>query len=223
MSLYKYPTPHIITEGNVQYKLGELKGNYIHYDFEKILIYLNAKGKMLFGDKFKIYKEDREILFKLCNYQIKDWEMCKKMNIDFKKGILITGPVGCGKTSIMKLLRYLTPHYPSYEIIPTRNVTFAFNHIGFNIIEQYGDNRFYCFDDLGIEPTGRFFGKDCNLMGEILLSRHELFLKYRVKTHVTTNLNAQEIEERYGNRVRSRMREMFNLVGFNKESVDKRK
>ena len=108
-------------------------------------------------------------------------------------------------------------------MIPTRNVTFAFNYIGYSTIEQYGDSRFYCFDDLGVEPTGRFFGKDCNVMGEVILSRYELFINHRVKTHGTTNLNAQELEERYGNRVRSRMRERFNLIGFDKGSKDKRK
>jgi len=216
-------TPHIITEGSLQYQLGELKSNHILYDFDKILIYLEAKGKLMFGKKFKIYKEDQSILYKLCNYQIRDWQACKKLNIDIHKGILLSGPVGCGKTSLMKLIRYITPQHQSYEMIPTRNVTFAFNHIGYKIIEQYGDNRFYCFDDLGIEPTGRYFGKDCNVMGEVILSRHELFLKYKFKTHCTTNLNAQELEERYGNRVRSRMRELFNLIGFDKNSFDKRK
>ena len=217
-----YPAPHIITEGSLKYQLGELKGNYILYDFDKILIYLDAKGKLLFGNKFKIYKEDRSILYKLCNYQIRDWQACKKLNIDIHKGILLSGPVGCGKTSLMKLIRHITPHYLSYDMIPTRNVTFAFNHIGYKIIEQYGDSRFYCFDDLGIEPTGRYFGKDCNVMGEIILSRYELFLKYKFKTHCTTNLNAEEIEERYGNRVRSRMRELFNLVAFDNKSIDRR-
>ena len=46
--------------------------------------------------------------------------------------------------------------------------------------------------------------------------------KLKIKTHATTNLNAQEMEERYGNRVRSRMRELFNLIAFDKESRDKR-
>ena len=215
-------SPHIITENGEQYKLGMLKGHQILYDFEKILVYLDAKGKSLFGDKFKIYEEDRDVLFKLCNYQIRDWTACRKLNIDINKGILLSGPVGCGKTSLMKLIRYITPHYPLYDMIPTRNITFTFNHIGYKIIEDYGDNRFYCFDDLGIEPLGRYFGKDCNVMGEILLSRYELFFKYKFKTHGTTNLNAQELEERYGNRVRSRMRELFNLIGFDKESRDKR-
>lgn len=171
----KNTTPHIITDGGVQFTLGTLKGNQILYDFDKILAYLDAKGKILFGDKFKIYKEDRDILYKLCNYQIRDYYACKKLGIDLKKGILLSGPVGCGKTSLMKLLRYITPHYKAYQVIPTRNVTFAFNHIGFSVIEQYGDNQFFCFDDLGVEPTGRFFGKDCNVLGEVLLSRHEFF------------------------------------------------
>lgn len=216
------PKPHIITEGSVQYQLGELKGNHILYDFEKILIYLDAKGKLLFDKKFKIYKEDRSILYKLCNYQIRDWQTCKKLNININKGILLSGPVGCGKTSLMKLIRYITPHYPSYEMIPTRNITFAFNHIGYKIIEQYGDQRFYCFDDLGVEPIGRHYGKDCIVMGEILLSRYDLFMELKLKTYATTNLNAQELEECYGNRVRSRMRQLFNLIAFDKGSRDKR-
>lgn len=219
----KNQTPHIIFEADRHYELGRLKGNQILYDFDKILMYLDAKGKLLFGDKFKIYKEDRNILYKLCNYQIRDYHTCKKLGVDQKKGILLSGPVGCGKTSLMKLIRHITPHYQAYDMIPTRNVTFAFNHIGYTTIEQYGDSRFYCFDDLGVEPTGRFFGKDCNVMGEVILSRYELFINHHVKTHGTTNLNAQELEERYGNRVRSRMREMFNLIGFDKGSRDKRK
>jgi len=39
----------------------------------------------------------------------------------------------------------------------------------------------------------------------------------------TTNLNAKEIEKRYGKRVRSRMKAMFNQISFNENSVDKRK
>ena len=215
--------PHIIQEGSVQYRLGELKDNNISYDFKKILIYLDAKGKLLFGKKFKIYEEDEVILYKLCVYFIRDFEACKKLEIDPNKGILLSGPVGCGKTSLMKLLCYIVPHLKSYEVIPARNITFTFNNIGYKTIEEYGNSSFYCFDDLGVETTGRHFGKDCNVMGEILLSRYDLFLKSNIKTHATTNLNAQELEDRYGNRVRSRMRQLFNLIGFDKESVDKRK
>ncbi|MCI2227588.1 MULTISPECIES: ATP-binding protein [Flavobacteriaceae] len=214
--------PHIIKEGGVQYQLGEFNNNNISYDFKKILIYLDAKGKLLFGKNFKIYEEDEVILYKLCVYFISDFEACKKLEIDPNKGILLSGPVGCGKTSLMKLLRFMVPHQKPYELIPARNITFAFNNIGYKTIEEYGNSSFYCFDDLGVESTGRHFGKDCNVMGEILLSRYDLFLKRKIRTHATTNLNAQELEERYGNRVRSRMRQMFNLISFDSSSKDKR-
>lgn len=215
--------PHIIIEGSMQYQLGKLKGNQIIYDFDKMLVYLNAKGKLLFGSKFKIFDEDRDIVFKLCNYFIKDVANCQKLDIDINKGILLMGPVGCGKTSLMKLLRHMVPHQKPYKIIPTRNIAFSFNHIGYKTIEDYGDGQYFCFDDLGVEPIGRHYGKDCNVMGEILLSRYDLFLENKIKTHATTNLNAQELEERYGNRVRSRMRQLYNLVAFQKNSQDKRK
>lgn len=215
--------PHIIIEKGVEYHLGELKDNHILYDFKRILIYLDAKGKLLFGKNFKIYEEDEVVLYKLCIYFIRDFDACSKLNIDPNKGILLSGPVGCGKTSLMKLLRHIVPHQKPYEIIPARNITFAFNNIGYKTIEEYGSSSFYCFDDLGVETTGRHFGRDCNVMGEILLSRYDLFLHNKVRTHATTNLNAQELEERYGNRVRSRMRQLFNLIAFNEQSIDKRK
>jgi DNA replication protein DnaC len=217
--------PSKITAGGVEYSLGKYDGKSVLYDFDKILIYLNAKGKLLFGKHFRIYDEDRDIVFKLCNYFIRDKSNCWKNEIDPNKGILISGPVGCGKTSLMKLLRHMVPLQRPYEMIPCRNITFSFNHLGYKTIEEFGNSKFYCFDDLGIEPLGRHYGEACTVMGEVLLSRYELYLqtKTKIKTHATTNLNAEELEERYGNRVRSRMRELFNLIAFDKNTSDKRK
>ena len=212
-----------IREGGTNFCLASRRGKELLYDFSKILVYLEAKGKILFGKDFRVYEEDKEILYRLSSYFIKDNEKCKGFEVDINKGLLISGPVGCGKTSIMKLLPHIVPFERRYEMIPTRNVTFSYNHIGFKTIEDYGNSGYYCFDDLGIEPQGRFFGQDCNVMGEVLLSRYEIFLRHKVKTHGTTNLNADEIEERYGSRVRSRMRSMFNLIAFSEKTRDKRK
>lgn len=218
----KLDHPHIITEGDTTYRIGELDGTQVIYSFERMLVYLEAKGKLMFGDGFKIYEEDRYILLVLCNYIIRDYDNCKKFGIDPNKGLLLSGPVGCGKTSLMRLLKHLVPHQRPYTVIPSRNVVFGFNHIGYKTIEDYGNGQFFCFDDLGVEPTGRHYGKDCNVLGEILLSRYDLFVNQNLRTHCTTNLNAGELEERYGKRVRSRMRQMFNLVAFDQKAKDKR-
>ena len=218
--------PHIKTEGNSNFQIGEIVNNTVHYDFEKISTYLNIKGHILFGKKFRIYKEDKPMLFKLCCYFIQDHQRCAEMGIDTNKGLLLSGPVGCGKTSLMKLLMHLAPHKTAYEIIPTRNIAFNFNAKGFEVLEKYYETKNYCFDDLGVEPTGSHYAKECNVMGEILLSRYDLFShlqpRKRVKTHITTNLNAEELENRYGTRVRSRLREMMNVIAFDNNSIDKR-
>jgi len=190
-----FKAPHIITEGAISYELGSLKGREIKYDFEKILVYLDAKGKLFFGKNFKIYREDREILYRLCLYFIQDSARCTHLGIDIHKGLLLSGPVGCGKTSLMKLLKHIVPHQRPYEVIPCRNIVFGFNHIGYKTIEDYGNSQFFCFDDLGVEPNGRHFGQDCNVLGEILIKRHELVIKDKSKTNAKTNIKNEENEE----------------------------
>jgi DNA replication protein DnaC len=153
------------------------------------------------------------------------------IGLDINKGLLISGSIGCGITSLMKLMSYLASQKIKYEMIPTRNIVNNFNASGFEVLEKYNETKNYCFDDLGVEPTGCHYTKECNVMGEILLSRHDLYInsknsvveRSRSKTHITTNLNAEELETRYGSRVRSRLREMFNLIGFDELTKDKRK
>ncbi|MFD2907506.1 hypothetical protein ACFSX9_02040 [Flavobacterium ardleyense] len=41
-------------------------------------------------------------------------------------------------------------------------------------------------------------------------------------THITTNLSASEMEMLYSEQVRSRLLQMFNLIGFDQDSIDKR-
>lgn len=68
----------------------------------------------------------------------------------------------------------------------------------------------------------KYFGNECNTVTEILLQRYDLQIMERTVTHATTNLKASELEELYGNRVRSRLRSLFNLVAFEKRVGDKR-
>ncbi len=60
-------------------------------------------------------------------------------------------------------------------------------------------------------------------MAEIILTRYDLFKEKGLITHITTNISSSEIESQYGNRLRFRMREMFNMFGYEETSRDKRK
>ena len=211
-----------ITEQDQQYILGEIIENIIHYDFDKTLTYLEAKGKLFYGQNFRILDEDKTIIYKLMIYIIKDEENCKKHQINLNKGILLTGPIGCGKTSLMNLIRYIVPEKNRYEIQSARNISFEYLKQGHQVILNYSKAKIFCFDDLGIEQNLKYYGNECNVLGEILLSRYDLFISHKIVTHATTNLNAIELEKWYGNRVRSRMRQLFNLIAFDKKSQDKR-
>jgi hypothetical protein len=131
-------------------------------------------------------------------------------------------------------MRLLVPPPQRFGIKSCREITFDFIKDGYEVIQRYGSHSYnhtsaqpqphtFCFDDLGAESTFKYYGNQCNVMGEILLSRYDHFISNHMLTHATTNLSASELEDYYGNRVRSRMREMFNLIAFDGGAKDKRK
>ncbi|MFY7739686.1 MAG: ATPase [Flavobacterium sp.] len=200
-----------------------------HYSYDEVIIWLENKGVELYGNHFKILETDYPIVYKLIAYFLKDEPTCFQYGINLNKGILLTGPIGCGKTSLMNLMKYLTATEHKFFVKPCRDISFEFIHDGYQIIHKYSigklyqsEPRTYCFDDLGTENNLKYFGNECNVMAEILLSRYDLFISKKLFTHITTNLSATEIEKHYGNRVRSRLREMVNLIAFEKSAQDKR-
>lgn len=197
--------------------------------YPEIIAWLENKGVEIFGTHFKIIEEDHPIIYKLIAYFLKDEQACFQLGINLNKGILISGPVGCGKTSLMTLMKQLTPTEYKFIIKPCRDISFEFIKEGYEVIHRYSkgklhqlDPKIYCFDDLGLENNLKYYGNECNVMAEILLSRYDLFISRRIQTHITTNLSASEIETLYGNRVRSRMRELFNLIAYDNNTKDKR-
>ena len=207
----------------------EIQNDHKVYDFNKCLDFINYQGKTLYGHNFRINILDIPTIYKLVIYMIKDQNTALKEQIDLSKGILLSGPIGCGKTSIMHLLRPFTNPLSDYKIKTCREISFEFAKNGFDDINKYTQKQNnqsrisgYCFDDLGAEQQIKHFGNDCNVMAEVLISRYEQFVENNSITHLTSNLSASEIEMLYGNRLRSRMRNMFNLISFNINSNDKR-
>ena len=200
-----------------------------HLNFSEIIIWLTNKGKELYGKHFKIYEEDHTIVYKLIAYFLKDEQACFQFGLNLNKGILLTGPIGCGKTSLMTLMKHLAPNGHKFSVKPCRDISFEFIKEGYEIIHKYSygqlghfNPKVYCFDDLGLENNLKYYGNECNVMAEVLLSRYDLYINKRIQTHITTNLSASELETLYGNRVRSRMRELFNLVAYDNAITDKR-
>lgn len=221
------------TTPNPYSEIAKFRNNTFNFNYSDCKNWLEKQGKQMFGVHFRIYPQDNALVYILLAYAVGDGETLAQHGYDIQKGILLSGPVGCGKTSLMTLIKYFFHSEKQYYVKPARNVSFEYERNGTRSIFRYmgepffsgigGDNRqVYCFDDLGIEQPQKHFGNECDVMGEILLSRYDLFVSKKILTHVTTNLSATELENRYGNRVRSRMREMFNLFAFDKDAADKR-
>ncbi|MDQ0109160.1 energy-coupling factor transporter ATP-binding protein EcfA2 [Chitinophaga terrae (ex Kim and Jung 2007)] len=201
------------------------------YDYYLLMQQLEEHGKNVYGPAFKIEDIDRPVVLKLLAYFLRDEQVAKSEGLDLQKGILLTGKIGCGKTSLITLMRPLSADAYMPHMVSCREISFEFSKIGYDVISRYSRNAFFpytdiprvhCFDDLGVEQPVNHWGNSCNVMAEILLSRYDLWISHKMITHITTNLNSQELEEAYGNRLRSRMRAMFNLIAFNSNTTDKR-
>lgn len=199
-------------------------------NYESLIAELEIRGKEIYGPGFKIVEKDRPLIQKLIAYFLRNDSEAEQYGLNLNKGILLTGPIGCGKTSLMNLMRFFQPSSQRFVLRSCRDVTFDFIRDGYETIQRYSTRSFqehepkaYCFDDLGVENNLKYYGNECNIMAEVLLSRYDLFHTRNLVTHITTNLSASEIEKHYGNRVRSRMREQFNLIAFDKTTPDKRK
>lgn len=199
------------------------------YNYNDVWQWLQQKGKALYGKKFQLHEDDKQTIYLLLCWFLQDDIAAPQLELDLEKGILLSGPVGCGKTTLMSLMRYVTADKNKFIMKSCRDISFEFIEDGFSVIHKYSRGALYqylpknyCFDDLGVESSLKYYGNECNVMAEILLTRYDLFVAQNLITHLTTNLSASEIEEAYGNRVRSRLREMFNLIAFDNNSFDKR-
>lgn len=200
-----------------------------HFNYDDVIQWIEKKGVELYGDHFTIIENDHSVIYRLIAYFLRDQETAFRYNMTLHKGIILSGPVGCGKTSLLNIMKYLTPAGHKFSVKPCRDISFEFIKDGYQVIDKYANGRLYtsdpkiyCFDDLGVENNLKYYGNECNVMAETLLSRYDIFISKRIPTHITTNLSASEIEQHYGIRVRSRLREMCNLIAFENKVKDKR-
>ena len=114
-----------------------------HYDYQEVILWLEKKGQELYGNHFKIHETDYPIVYKLIAYFLKDEPTCFQYGINLTKGILLSGPIGCGKTSLMNLMKYLTPAEHKFSVKPSRDISFEFIQDGYQIIHKYSIGKLY--------------------------------------------------------------------------------
>lgn len=214
---------------SIQKQITQSDFNYDH--FARLM---ELHGQIIFGANFKLYKEDKDVILQLYAYFTGDIALCKHYEIDLRKGLFLSGKTGVGKTVHMKLVRQFMSYRERFKMKTCQALSLEYMDTGSQVITQYGRNyveyidhntinQSYCFDDLGTEDEVKHFGTQTNVMGQIILMRYELFQNRQVHTHFTSNLTAPQIEKYYGDRVRSRLREMCNWIEYKPTSTDKRR
>lgn len=148
---------------------------------------------------------------------------------DLKKGLLIFGNFGSGKTNALECLSqlekmlYENNRYAGFTVRTSEEIMSSmFNNKkgGF----QDFDNEHLMIDDIGFnDGKKKIYGTEIDFK-EFLSIRHRLFINHKLKTHATSNidmLNNRKVLELFEGRLESRFNEMFNFI--NMEGVDYRK
>jgi DNA replication protein DnaC len=181
------------------------------------------------GIDYKLDDGNKDAFKALCLYFTNNGKFSTAGDgFSLKKGLMLCGTYGTGKTTLMELFR--GNQYQSFQVFGCRDIADLFKKDGEGILQQFSRpisvpssvTTFYqntigaCFDDLGTEGVKSNFGDKVNVMADVILNRYDKRIPYHF-THITTNLVAEEIESFYGGRVRSRMREMFNMIHLSGE------
>ena len=146
------------------------------------------------------------------------------------KQIMLLGNVGVGKTFIMDVFgEYLkiTNNSNKFEAVSITELIDYYklnNHLDeytYNKLNQKNGHsttaKHLCLHDLGLK-THMHFGVDTkSFIDDFLYARYELYCKYDIKTHVTSNLSVEELQKNFNFRLLDRFK-AYNVIDLEGES-----
>jgi len=181
---------------------------------------------------FKLDTQAMEVFKLLCLY-FSGNPAFEEKGYSLNKGICLIGPVGVGKTELLNIFR--KNKRQCFHPITVFEIETALQERGVEYITTFCEgvpgwshskNHFFqpkvgwAFDDIGRESVVFDFGNKSDAISKIIQTRY--FKKVpNTLLHITTNKTPEELEKRYDEAVKSRLREMFNYIVY--EGKDRRK
>lgn len=180
-------------------------------------------GRKLCGDQFQIGADNSEAYLQAVTWVLGD----RDNGVDPEKGLYIYGPTGTGKSvmvSVLHELSYrLSAHFLRYDTRKQQEVyaplLWAYRNapeyveLYDGIIRpEYKYPPIICINDLGTEVHAKYYGKEVDVISELIGWRTDNGWKDH-KMIITTNLTSDELQ-RYGTRTISRITGYCNLISL---------
>lgn len=171
----------------------------------------NGLGKQLI-----VNEHNKHLITTLCYFLSEDPRLETELGYSLNKGLLIRGVSGLGKTHLVRCLENneLNP----VLVLSMLEITDEVSSNGEYQINLGGQKVIY-LDDVGTEePTITYYGTRVSFFKNFI---ELVYLKNRVfnKLMISTNNSFKQLEEKYGFRVRSRIKDMFNVVDVTGEDM----
>lgn len=162
-------------------------------------------AQLITGNSYTVDEENKQALARIMEVVAKG-----------EKGIVLCGKTGSGKTFIFEILnKILYPPFDKRRIVVRHvdKVISQYNKVGDEVFEQV-ENKNICFDELGREKIGKYYGSDCDVMQHLIAHRYNQFKKLDYLTFFTTNYSKSDLKARYGEHSYSRLNEMAEFINL---------
>lgn len=170
----------------------------------------------VYGKKLIVNDSNKHLIKTMCYFLSNDERFISELGYDFNKGLLIRGITGLGKTFIAKCVQ--DNEINPILILSVIEITEEIKQDGFYNIDL-GKRKIIYLDDVGTEePTVNHYGTKITFFKSFI---ENIYLRNSSfnKLMFSTNDNMEELKEKYGYRVRSRIDEMFNVVTIKGEDM----